>query len=555
MAVILAYSPERSVVDSLSAALETEDAQVLATDSRKRAFTFLRSEAIDVALWDFDESRITVRSVSETLQNYRPNAVLLCLASEPDAELARTIVETSGCDLMRKGASSGETLVRVQRALDKERLKNEAQTLRGERDIIYRTEDFVAESPAILDVLDMVKRVAPQDSTVLLVGETGTGKELIAGAIHYNSPRASRAYVRVNCASLPATLLESELFGHEKGAFTGAHKRRIGRFEQADGGSILLDEISEMSFDTQAKLLRVIQERQFQRVGGSTTVNVDVRIIAATNKDLAEQVAAGAFREDLYYRLNVVPLFVPPMRERREDILPLARYFLHKHAKSAGRRVPRLHPEAEEALVEHSWPGNVRELQNVVERAVILTDSEVLRREDLDLVPAQPFAQKREAVQDDAPAQLPPGGVDLEEVEASLILQALERANWVQKDAARLLGLSARALNYRIGKYGITHQTWKRNRTRESGESAEDDGEQPPEAFAGGPGTYRRSRKSKGQRSERGLGETLDGARGEDDRPLRTGFTRSEEARSGSPDAPKVPPRDKPEERTGSPLY
>jgi transcriptional regulator with GAF, ATPase, and Fis domain len=287
---------------------------------------------------------------------------------------------------------------------------------------------------------------------VLIRGETGTGKELIAGATHHNSLRSSRNFVKVNCAALQENLLESELFGHEKGAFTGADKQRIGRFEQADGGTLFLDEIGDMSPSTQAKILRVLQEHEFERLGGTRTLKVDVRLIAATNRDLSAMVQSGHFREDLYYRLNVVSIEMPPLRERKDDIVPLALTFIRKFAGELKKKIEGLEPEAQKLLMRYNWPGNIRELENTIERAILLAEGRAIASVDLRLgeAPASTGLQNHASV-----VKIPPTGIALEEIERHALVEALKMSNWVQKDAAELLSISPRVMNYKIKTLGI----------------------------------------------------------------------------------------------------
>jgi transcriptional regulator with GAF, ATPase, and Fis domain len=297
---------------------------------------------------------------------------------------------------------------------------------------------------------------------VLLTGETGTGKSLIAGAIHANSPRREGTLVTVNCAALSETLLESELFGHEKGAFTGAHKTREGRFQQAHGGTLFLDEVAEMSPALQAKLLRAIEDQVIYRLGGGREIHVDVRILAATNRDLVREVEEGRFRKDLYYRLAVAPLHIPPLRERRPDVLPLAHRFLKRVAGELNRPVTSLGPEAEQALVAHSWPGNIRELRNVIERAALFSDRPEVAVADLGLYGAPTGgAGGLEDAAASGGAMLVSHTLNLAELEKQAIETALERVGWVQKEAAGLLGLSERQMTYRLDKLGITHPKFR----------------------------------------------------------------------------------------------
>jgi Nif-specific regulatory protein len=305
----------------------------------------------------------------------------------------------------------------------------------------------VGASGALQQVLSIVKKVARSNSTILIRGETGTGKELIAGAIHHNSARANRAFVKVNCAALQENLLESELFGHEKGAYTSADKQRIGRFEQADGGTLFLDEVGDMSPSTQAKILRVLQEHEFERLGGTRTLRVDVRLIAATNRNLTQMVQEGRFREDLFYRLNVVSVEMPPLRDRKEDITALADFFVKRFTNELKKRTDGIQPEALKVLMRHNWPGNIRELENVIERAVLLADGSTIGVHDLQIGEQSP----QSASGDHAMAvKIPPTGIPLEEIERQVVVEALRMSNWVQKDAAELLGISPRVMNYKI---------------------------------------------------------------------------------------------------------
>jgi len=323
--------------------------------------------------------------------------------------------------------------------LERENLKRE---LKGK----YRLPNIISTSDKMQEVFEAVHRVADSKATVILYGESGTGKELIAKAIHYMSPREKLPFVKFNCASIPEGLLESELFGHEKGAFTGAINIRKGRFERAHGGTILLDEIGDLPINLQPKILRVLQEKEFERVGGERTIKVDVRLIAATSRDLEELVARGKFREDLFYRLNVVPLLLPALRERREDITLLVDFFL-KRFNNENKKNVSISPEALRVLVDYSWPGNVRELENTVERLVVMSDGRVISSSDLPInlhVPSHQDVLQKESLQ-----------AGIEDIEKSSILDALEKTGWVQAKAARVLGLTPRQIGYKIYKYSI----------------------------------------------------------------------------------------------------
>jgi Nif-specific regulatory protein len=357
-------------------------------------------------------------------------------------------------DYVQKPFEIEEMELKIAKAIEHRRLKHEIEYLRHTQQDIYDFDRIVGASGALQSVLTVVKKVAKSNTTVLIRGETGTGKELIAGAIHHNSLRAGRNFVKVNCAALQENLLESELFGHEKGAFTGADKQRVGRFEQADGGTLFLDEIGDMSANTQAKILRVLQEHEFERLGGTRTLRVDVRLIAATNRNLPQMVANGQFREDLYYRLNVVSIEMPPLRERKEDINQLAGFFLRRFAGELKKRVDGLGTDAQKLLMRYNWPGNMRELENAIERGVLLTEGPQLSCGDLALGELS----TGHGSGDQSPVvKIPPTGIPLEEIERQAILEALKMSNWVQKDAAELLAISPRVMNYKIKTLGIDY--------------------------------------------------------------------------------------------------
>lgn len=309
---------------------------------------------------------------------------------------------------------------------------------------------IIGRSRSMNRLLEAVKQVASSEATVLLLGESGTGKELIAEAVHRLSRRANHPLIKVNCAAIPENLLEDELFGHEKGAFTGAHSQRKGRFERANGGTVFLDEIGDMPTSLQAKLLRVLQEREFERLGGTTTLRVDVRIIAATNRDLEEMVREGSFREDLYYRINVIPLHLPPLRERPEDIPELANHFLRSMSEKNGRRITTISRAAMKRLMAYPWPGNVRELQNSIERSVVLASGPAIQVDDLPLSALRPSRPAGDLYD-----QFFSVGLSLDEFEKNLIEEGLRRSGGTQAAAARLLGLTRRTLQYRVEKYAI----------------------------------------------------------------------------------------------------
>jgi len=429
------------------------------------ALRLLKEQPIDVIVGQVD----ACGDVQELLQAARggnPEAALIVEAELDSAERGVQAVRSGAFSLLQKPYSLPELNFQIKRALESRAQRGASPGLVERYQNVYQPYSFIGESPQIREIFAVVKRVAGTDSSVIIVGETGTGKELVAGAIHYNSPRSDGPFVRVNCAALPEQLLESELFGHEKGAFTGADRLRIGRFEHANGGTLFLDEVADLSLFTQAKLLRVLQEKEFERLGSNEPIRTDVRILSATNRDLAERRRAGVFREDLYYRLNVVTIRLPALREREGDIPLLAQFFLQKYAARMNKKVRGLRPETLRLLTGYHWPGNIRELENTMERAVLMCDGDLISPEDVNLAfasagPAGPVEPAGPAGPAGGPA---PEDLSLEQAERRLVLQALERTGWVQKEAARLLGLSSRVLNYRIRKLGITHPTWRHNR-------------------------------------------------------------------------------------------
>jgi DNA-binding NtrC family response regulator len=411
----------------------------------------LHETYFDVVVSDLKMGGSDGLDVLRTTKSLHPSAAVILMTAFGSVSTAVEAMKHGAFDYVQKPFEIEEMEVKVEKALELKRLRNELDYLRHEQHGTYDFDRIVGGSAALQRVLAVVRKVAKSNSTVLIRGETGTGKELIAGAIHHNSLRATRNFVKVNCAALQENLLESELFGHEKGAFTGADKQRIGRFEQADGGTLFLDEVGDMSPNTQAKILRVLQEHEFERLGGTRTIKVDVRLIAATNRDLPAMVATGQFREDLYYRLNVVSIDMPPLRERKEDILPLAGWFIRRFSSELKKKIDGLDVEAQKMLMRYNWPGNIRELENAIERAALLTEGPLIRADDLRLGEA-PTAGSREP---SSVVKIPPTGIPLEEIERQAVIEALKMSNWVQKDAAELLAISPRVMNYKIKTLGI----------------------------------------------------------------------------------------------------
>ena len=448
MQYILVISENRLLLEPLAGAFEEKEAQVELALSYPAAMELSSNRQFDAALletqkFDSDASKFLAKFMEQN-----PQTVVIPISPNASVKHVTDAMRNGAADFIHEPTGPAEILARIENSIEKRRMKNEIDFLRRTQPVIYKFNDIVGDSAPMKKVFSIMRRVAPTDATVLITGETGTGKELIAGAIHFNSNRAKNSFVKVNCAALPDNLLESELFGHEKGAFTGAHRQRVGRFEQANTGSIFLDEIGDMGMSTQAKILRVLQEHQFERLGGTQTIDVDVRVIAATNKDLTELMASGEFREDLFYRLNVVTIELAPLRQRFEDVAPLVDFFLKKFIRQISNQVNSVAPSVVRMLSDYHWPGNIRQLQNVIERAVIMCDGLEIQPEHIALYEKRPSGGM-------GAFEIPEEGINLEEVERMLIVQALERTGGVQKNAAKLLGISPRVINYKIRKHNI----------------------------------------------------------------------------------------------------
>jgi Nif-specific regulatory protein len=453
MARILVADDHDALRRGLALSLTTAGHEVDEAPNGNAALERLHEGYYDVVVSDLKMGGSDGLDVLRTAKTLHPTASIILMTAFGSVTTAVEAMKHGAFDYVQKPFELEEMEVKVEKALELKRLRNELDYLRNERQENYDFDRIVGGSESLGRVLGVVKKVAKSNSTVLIRGETGTGKELIAGAIHHNSLRSARNFVKVNCAALQENLLESELFGHEKGAFTGADRQRIGRFEQADGGTLFLDEIGDMSSSTQAKILRVLQEHEFERLGGTRTIRVDVRLIAATNRDLSAMVAAGHFREDLYYRLNVVSVETPPLRERKEDILPLAMHFCRRFGSELKKRLDGLDNDAQKLLVRYNWPGNIRELENAIERAALLAESAMITGTDLrlgDFAPGGTGSKESQTI-----VKIPPTGIALEDIERQAITEALKMANWVQKDAAELLHISPRVMNYKIKTLNI----------------------------------------------------------------------------------------------------
>lgn len=443
---ILVADDEANMRWVLERALTKAGYEVETVEDGQLALDRALAERPDLVLVDLKMPKIDGLSVLRRLKEHYPDLLIVMMTAHGSTSTAVEAMKAGAQDYLMKPFDIDELLITVAKAFEVESLREQVDYLKGEAQ--QGGWQLVGNSEEMLAVKHLVERVAPTPATVLLQGESGTGKELVAQAIHSLSSRVEGPFIRVNCAALTETLLESELFGHEKGAFTGAQARKTGRFELADSGTLFLDEIGELSVNVQAKLLRVLQEMTFERVGGEKTIKVDVRIIAATNRDLHKEVQEGRFREDLYYRLNVFPISIPPLREHRTDIPLLVEHFLDKLRTYGGCKT--LAPEVLSQLMTYTWPGNVRELENVVERMVIISQGAVILMDSLPLFDTTLKLEKPPGT-----FELPPEGVSLEEIEKSFLQQAMEQTGGNQSQAAKRLGLSRHAFLYRIEKYGI----------------------------------------------------------------------------------------------------
>jgi len=420
------------------------------SDDGSDAVQKVHEQPFDLVLMDIRMIRMSGLDALPEIKGFNPAIPVIIMTAYSSVETAVEALKAGAYDYLTKPLDFDELRITMERAMDHTQLKEENRRLRETLGNRFDRRSIIGRSQAMEKLLETVAQVAPTEATVLLTGETGTGKEMIAGAVHYNSSRRDSPFVKINCAAITESLLESELFGHEKGAFTGAYRRKEGKFFLAHKGSIFLDEISEMSPAMQVKLLRVLQERELTRVGGEEVVRVDVRVIAATNKDLLAAIGTGRFREDLFYRLNVVTLTLPPLRQRKEDIPLLAQHFLKIFAEKNHKKFKGLTPQAMDRLLRHEWPGNVRELMNAVERGVVMGQSQYLDTKDLTLIPEGSSAEKKFPVTEAVAADLP-----LEEVEKATILKALETSGGNKSETARKLGITRKTLLAKLRKYGV----------------------------------------------------------------------------------------------------
>ena len=447
---VLVVDDDRGHRTMLKTLLSGWNYTVSEADDGAGAIEMARETPFDLVLMDIRMVTVSGLEALSEIKAHNPAIPIIIMTAYSSVETAVEALKKGAYDYLTKPLDFDVLRLTMERAMDHTHLKEENRLLKESLGEKFDRQNIIGNSPGMVRLFETIAQVAPSEATVLITGESGTGKELIAGAIHYNSERKMGPFVKVNCAALTETLLESELFGHEKGAFTGAHRRKEGQFSLADHGSLFLDEVSEMPLSMQVKLLRVIQEREFARVGGEEVIRVDVRLIAATNKDLAEEIAAGRFREDLFYRLNVVTLHMPPLRERRDDIPLLAQHFLKTFAEKNRKAIKGYTPRSMDHLLRYDWPGNVRELMNAVERMVVLSRADYV--DESDLPPA--IVEQVGAAPPQLPAQALPADLPLEEVEKASILQTLESAGGNKSEAARRLGITRRTLHKKLKKYG-----------------------------------------------------------------------------------------------------
>ncbi|HYB20022.1 MAG TPA: sigma-54 dependent transcriptional regulator [Thermodesulfobacteriota bacterium] len=451
---ILIVDDEKVQLEMLKGFLVKQGYGVETSEDGQRALEKIKKGFFDLILSDYRMPGMDGLQLLKEVKRLNPEAAVVIMTAYGTIDTAVEAMKAGASDFLTKPLELDGVLIRIQKVEREIRLERENRELKEQLRERFKVDFIISASPRMEEALNLAKRVAGSPATVLILGESGTGKELIARAIHYASPRSDKPFIKVNCAALPENLLESELFGHEKGAFTGAVARRIGRFEQADRGTIFLDEIGDLSLPLQVKLLRILQEKEFERVGSSQTIEADVRVIAATNRDLEEAIQKGAFREDLYYRLNVVTITLPSLRERKEDIPPLTEHFLGKYSRENKKEVTSLSKQAKDLLMRYHYPGNVRELENIIERAVVLCRENTLTTQDLPLNLQESKAEI--ALERGREGRSLPQA--LEEIERQEIAGALQRSAWVQTKAAEELGISERVLRYKLKKYKITEK-------------------------------------------------------------------------------------------------
>ncbi len=447
---ILIVDDEKGQREILNAILKREGYDTADVPGVREAIELLDSREFDLILTDLKMQGLSGLDLLESVLAENSQQCVIMMTAHGTVDSAVEAMKMGAFDYLEKPLERENLLLTLRRAFERIGLVRENRVLQKKVEAIKTIPNMLGEHPKMREVFRIVSKIAATSSTVLIVGESGTGKELVARAIHDASQRAGKPFLAINCAAIPDTLIESELFGHEKGSFTGASAREIGIFEAANGGTVFLDEIGEMNVSMQAKLLRAIQEKEIRRVGGKANIPLDVRILSATNKDLEQEIRRGGFREDLFYRLNVIRINLPPLRERGNDIRSLAEFFVKKYSEASGIAVQGLSRAALKLLMNYSWPGNVRQLESVIERSVLMAEGSLIESADL------PSEISAAAMMPGGTCfELPPEGLDMEELERSLIIKAMERAGWVIGKAAPLLGMSYKTLQYRLEKFGI----------------------------------------------------------------------------------------------------
>ena len=454
---VLVADDEQSMREFLEIMLKKEGYKVSLASNGEEVVKLVENDLFDLVLLDIRMPKLDGISALRKIKASAPETVVIMITAYASADTAIKAMKEGAYDYITKPFKVDEIKLIIKNALEKKNLQKENVFLKQAVRDRFHFGNIIGQSPKMAVLYDLLEKVSPTKTNILVTGESGTGKELVAKAIHYNSPRKEKPFVTLNCGAIPESLIESELFGHMKGAFTDAIATKKGLFEVADEGTIFLDEVSELPLLMQVKLLRVLQDKEFKRVGGTEDIRVDVRIIAATNKELEEAVKEKRFREDLFYRLNVIQIKLPPLRDRREDIQILANHFLKKYAQELVKSIQKISPEALEILLNYDYPGNVRELQNIVERAVALESSQELTAHNLSsYLSEQPLLRKGPI-----DIEIPNEGIDLEKIvedlERSLLLKALDRTKGIKKKAAELLHINFRSMRYRLEKYGLNN--------------------------------------------------------------------------------------------------
>ena len=448
---ILIVDDEKGQRDILNLILKKEDYEVVDVPGVREALEQLEKREFDLIMTDLKMQGQSGLDLLEKVQSDDPQQCIIMMTAHGTVDSAVEAMRKGAFDYLEKPLERDNLMLTLRRAFERIGLVRENRVLQKRIESIATIPNMQGEHPKMKEVFRIVAKIAPSNSTVLIVGESGTGKELIARAIHEGSPRRDKPFIAINCAAIPDTLIESELFGHEKGSFTGANAREIGIFEAADGGTVFLDEIGEMNVAMQAKLLRAIQEKEIRRVGGKVNISLDVRLVSATNKELEQEIQKGLFREDLFYRLNVIRVNLPPLRERGSDIKTLAEFFLEKYGREAGITLDGISKQALKLLINYRWPGNVRQLESVIERSVLMAESNYIEPDDLPSEITASCSLSAGGINFD----LPLDGIDFEALEKDLIIKAMERAEWVIGKAAPLLGMSYKTLQYRLEKFAI----------------------------------------------------------------------------------------------------